>query len=183
MNIQPLSIAPYYGGKSKMSGLLCDMLDYSNTDIFVTPFGGMCRVLLNKPRHKIEIYNDSSRGLCMLLGVLGDPDKYSKLMEFLYETEYSEECFDWALRFRNRHEDNWLQEHIRRMGIFLRGLDKKHDVRNMLNKTDGTGKQKSLYDRFQKQLREVYERDYFTESKRKTSTRLASDAVFMYSNS
>ena len=44
-----LSIAPYFGGKARMAHFIADRLDYANSDIFVTPFGGMCRVLLNKP--------------------------------------------------------------------------------------------------------------------------------------
>ena len=82
-----------------MAHFIADRLDYSNTDIFVTPFGGMCRVLLNKPRHKVECYNDFSSALCALMTVLADPAKADELIHRLYdETEYSEELF-------NKHKD------------------------------------------------------------------------------
>lgn len=58
-----LSPFSFYGGKAKMSSLIVDMLDYNNTDIYIEPFGGACRVLLNKPRHREEIYNDFGAGL------------------------------------------------------------------------------------------------------------------------
>ena len=90
-----LSIAPYYGGKGRMAHFIADRLNYDDTDIFVTPFGGMCRVLLNKPRHKVECYNDYSEGLTALMRILSDP---IKSVEFIHrledETVYSQAEFD-----------------------------------------------------------------------------------------
>lgn len=90
-----LSIAPYYGGKGRMAHFIADRLNYDDSDIFVTPFGGMCRVLLNKPRHKIECYNDYSDGLTALMRILSDP---VRSVEFIHrledETTYSEEEFN-----------------------------------------------------------------------------------------
>lgn len=90
-----LSIAPYYGGKGRMAPFIVDRLNYDDSDIFVTPFGGMCRVLLNKPRHKVECYNDYSPGLTALMRTLSDP---VKAVEFIHrlddETTYSEEEFN-----------------------------------------------------------------------------------------
>lgn len=94
-NKPTLSIAPYYGGKGRMAHFIADRLNYDDSDIFVTPFGGMCRVLLNKPRHYVECYNDFSSGLCALMNVLSDPEKADKLIHRLYnETEHSQEEFD-----------------------------------------------------------------------------------------
>lgn len=95
MNKQPtLSIAPYYGGKGRMAHFIADRFDYANTDIFVTPFGGMCRELLNKPRHKIECYNDYNSALCALMRVLSDPKDADELIHRLYdETEFDEQLF------------------------------------------------------------------------------------------
>lgn len=50
-----------------MAHFIVDRLNYDDSDIFLTPFGGMCRVLLNKPRHKDENYNDYSPGLNALM--------------------------------------------------------------------------------------------------------------------
>lgn len=101
---ETLSIAPYYGGKARMAHFIAERLNYDDSDIFVTPFGGMCRVLLNKPRHKVECYNDYSSGLTALMRILADP---VRSIEFIHrledETVYSEEEFnkqkaiyDWA---------------------------------------------------------------------------------------
>lgn len=90
-----LSIAPYYGGKAKMAHFICDRLNYSETDIFVTPFGGMCRVLLNKARHQIDCYNDYNPGLYALITILSNRDTANELIQRLYaETNYSKEEFD-----------------------------------------------------------------------------------------
>ena len=58
MRTNPLSIVPYYGGKAKMASFIADMLEYKDTSLYIEPFGGGCRTLLNKPRHEKEIYND-----------------------------------------------------------------------------------------------------------------------------
>lgn len=90
-----LSIAPYYGGKARMAHFITDRLDYANSDVFVTPFGGMCRVLLNKPRHRVECYNDFDDGLNALMRVLSTPSKASELIHQLYyNTEYSQAEFN-----------------------------------------------------------------------------------------
>lgn len=77
-----------------MAHFIAERLDYSNTDTFVSPFGGMCRVLLNKPRHPVECYNDYNSGLYALMNVLSDTDKSNELIHRLYYgTEYSMEEF------------------------------------------------------------------------------------------
>ena len=93
-NRKTLSIAPYYGGKGRMAHFIADRLDYSDSKLFVTPFGGMCRELLNKPRHKIECYNDYNSALCALMCVLSNPEDADILIHRLYdETEFDEEIF------------------------------------------------------------------------------------------
>lgn len=89
-----LSIMPYYGGKARMAKFIADMLDCNNTDIYVEPFGGACRVLLNKPRHAVEIYNDYGEGVCAVMRVMSDPETAREFIYRLEETEYSQEEFD-----------------------------------------------------------------------------------------
>lgn len=92
-NKPTLSISSYYGGKGRMAHFIADRLNY-DCELFVTPFGGMCRELLNKPRHRMEIYNDYSSGLCALMTVLSAPRKADEFIHRVYEeTEFSEECF------------------------------------------------------------------------------------------
>ena len=87
------SIVHYYGSKARMAPLIAEMLDYDNTDIYVEPFGGGCRVLLNKPRHKVECYNDYGEGICAVMRVISNPDTAGEFIERLGETEYSREEF------------------------------------------------------------------------------------------
>lgn len=114
-----LSIAPYFGGKGRMAHFIADRLNYDDSDIFVTPFGGMCRVLLNKPRHKIECYNDYGAGVTALMRILSDP---VRSVEFIHrledETVYSEEEFnkqkaiyDWS----EGYLDDIIKKQLKRM--------------------------------------------------------------------
>lgn len=120
-----LSIAPYYGGKGRMAHFIADRLNYDDSDIFVTPFGGMCRVLLNKPRHKVECYNDYSSGLTALMSILSNP---VKSVEFIHrlddETTYSEEefnrqkaIFDYVENDLEKQERAKLRQLLIRKGI------------------------------------------------------------------
>lgn len=86
-----LSMFPYFGGKAQMAPLICDMLDYKHTDTFVTPFGGACRVLLNKPRHKQECYGDLSEGLCTFVQLMSSHQTAIELIHLIYDTDYSQE--------------------------------------------------------------------------------------------
>lgn len=124
MNRPTLSIAPYYGGKGRMAHFICDRLDYENTDIFVTPFGGMCRVLLNKPRHAIECYNDFSSGLNALMTVLSDRVKSIEFIHTLYEkTEYSQQEFDRQKVIFDNAEVDLLEQERKKLRRLL--IDEK----------------------------------------------------------
>lgn len=131
-----LSIAPYYGGKGRMAHFIADRLNYDDSDIFVTPFGGMCRVLLNKPRHKVECYNDYSSGLTALMRILSDP---VRSIEFIHrledETVYSEEEFDKQKAiFDNAENDLEQQENevLRRL-LIEKEIVTPYNARNFLD--------------------------------------------------
>lgn len=100
-----LSVIPFYGGKGRMAHFIADRLDYMHSDVFVTPFGGGCRVLLNKPRHPIEIYNDFSSGLCALMRVLSQRDTAIELIQRVMDSEYSQEQFEEAKELFDRSGD------------------------------------------------------------------------------
>lgn len=121
-----LSAFNYYGGKARMASLICDMLDYSGSDVYIEPFGGGARTLLNKPRHEVEIYNDASAGLCAFMRVIGDPERSDELINRLYQTEYSPEEFYNAVLLRNRVEDNYLDEFKRQVNQYLKQLISKY---------------------------------------------------------
>lgn len=140
--IRTLSMFSYYGGKSRMAHLIAEKLNY-DTDIYIEPFGGGCRTLLNKPRHEVEIYNDSSAGIVALVELLSKEDTAIELIGKLHETEYTQECFSKALKLRNEYEDNYLQELTRQISKLLRSVDKEHKT--------------NMNTIFRRQLRSVYE--------------------------
>lgn len=130
-----LSIAPYFGGKARMAHFIADRLDYDTTDTFISPFGGMCRVLLNKPPHEFEFYNDYDAGLVALISVLSDPETAKELIFRLSETEYSQEEFDRRKRTYDQANDDPVatQEKWLRKQIIDSGIADSRDARKFLN--------------------------------------------------
>ena len=134
-----LSIAPYYGGKGRMAPFIVDRLNYDDSDIFVTPFGGMCRVLLNKPRHEVECYNDYSSGLTALMRMLSNP---VKAVEFIHrledETTYSEEEFNRQKAIYDNAENDLEEQEYEILRKILIDRYKKivtaHNARKFLDK-------------------------------------------------
>ena len=110
MGKNTLSIMPYYGGKARMAQFIVDRLNYDDSDIYIEPFGGACRTLLNKPRHKVEIYNDYGEGVSTVMYMLSDWERARDYIYRLYETEYSEEQFNWAKEIYDSAEINLLQQ-------------------------------------------------------------------------
>lgn len=123
--MKTLSMFSYFGGKAKLAPLICDLIDYKNTDTYIEMFGGACRVLLNKARHDLEIYNDSSAGLCAFVSMMSNQDTAHELIARLYETEYSQEQFDWALDIRNKVDDNIVAQISDELMRFFKYLQKK----------------------------------------------------------
>ena len=124
------SIVPYYGGKARMAPLIAEMLDYDSTDIYVEPFGGGCRVLLNKPRHKVECYNDYGEGICAVMRVMSHPDTAREFIERLEETEYSREEFERAKALYDACEHD-PEEASRRKLLRLLSQPKGHGVKRV----------------------------------------------------
>ncbi len=104
--METLSPFSFYGGKAKMSSLICDMLDYDNTDIYAEPFGGACRVLLNKPRHKVELYNDFGIGLYEFFHAMSDPKLSREVISALYDITPSKELFHEMKDYKTKHEND-----------------------------------------------------------------------------
>ena len=80
-----ISPFPYYGGKARMAEFIAERLDYDSTSVYIEPFGGAARVLLNKPRHDVEIYSDYSKCLSIFFDVMTDKVKTEELIEKLLD--------------------------------------------------------------------------------------------------
>ena len=105
MSKQILSAFPYYGGKARMCPLICSKLDYRSTELYIEPYGGGARVLLNKPRHPAEMYNDLSAGVSGFFRVMTDADMTEKLIDMLWSNPPSREQFQEMLIDRLSYED------------------------------------------------------------------------------
>lgn len=105
MSSKVLSPFPYYGGKAKMSPLICSLLDYENTTLYIEPFGGGCRTLLNKKSHESEIYNDFGYGLTNFFEVMTDKEKTDQLIQMLMDNPPSKEQFQRLVVRRMAIED------------------------------------------------------------------------------
>lgn len=104
MRGKTLSPFSFFGGKGRFAHEIADMLDYKNTDIYVEPFGGACRVLLNKPRHKEEIYNELGTGLVTFFEILSDKNMADMVIRKLNDMEVSEKIFIEQQEYRNEAE-------------------------------------------------------------------------------
>ena len=104
-----LTLFSYFGGKARFCKEIAELLDYDRTKIYIEPFGGAASVLLNKPTHETEVYSDVSRGLVALMTYLSDPDKAPELIDSLYDTVYSVDCFNECLEYRNSVDDGYLR--------------------------------------------------------------------------
>lgn len=125
-----LSPFPFYGGKYRMAPLIIDMLDYS-TDLYIEPFGGACRVLLNKPRHAGEIYNDTGYGLCSFFEALSNPDTSGKVVEELYKIEPDEQVFYEMLQYKLEQEQELTEALHRQFQQFIRNCIKRYESKEL----------------------------------------------------
>lgn len=105
MSNKVLSPFPYYGGKAKMSPLICSLLDYENTTLYIEPFGGGCRTLLNKKAHQSAIYNDFGYGLTNFFEVMTNKEKTEQLIQMLLDNPPSQEQFQRLVIRRMAIED------------------------------------------------------------------------------
>lgn len=88
-----------------MSPLICSLLDYENTVLYIEPYGGGCRTLLSKKPHEQEIYNDFGFGLTSFFKVMADSEKTEQLIDMLLANEPSREEFDRLVIRRMSAED------------------------------------------------------------------------------
>ncbi len=108
MSKDTLTLFPYFGGKSRFAKYIAGLLDYDNTSVYIEPFGGAASVLLNKIPHQVEVYSDVSLGLSALMRCLSNREQAEELIDRLYKTIYTEDCFNKCKKIRNSYDDNYL---------------------------------------------------------------------------
>lgn len=106
------SVFPYPGAKSRMAGWIVER--FPRHECFVDVFGGSGDILVNKPRSRVEVYNDQDGDLVQFFEVLRD--RGNELEEWLENVPYSRELYDqWATDF---YEGIRPEEDIQRAGQF-----------------------------------------------------------------
>ena len=78
-------MVPYLGGKQALCKKLIKLLPpIDSYKIYCEPFGGAASILLNKPKSKIEVYNDLDGNLVNLFMVVRDhPEKFLERFNLL----------------------------------------------------------------------------------------------------
>jgi len=90
------SAFPYIGGKTRLADWVTNQLPNHTT--YVEPFGGSGAVLLNKPRSKVEIFNDADSDVVTFFRVAREAR--GELAEWCRNTPFSEQLHDeWADQF------------------------------------------------------------------------------------
>jgi len=104
---------PYPGNKARHSKWILEHMPEHKC--YVELFGGAAGVLFNKPRSKIEVYNDLNGDIPHFFRVLRD--KGDELQEWLRNVPYSREVYeDWATAYYDGHRPD---DDIARAGRFF----------------------------------------------------------------
>lgn len=88
------ALAPYYGGKWRMSTWILEHTPPHRA--WIEPFGGLANVLLKKPRSFAEVYNDTNETVVNLFKVLRDRPLCAQLVEMLELTPYARQEYEHA---------------------------------------------------------------------------------------
>lgn len=131
-----MTIAPLFGAKSRMWPFIAERLNYRDCHTYVELFGGMGNVLLNKPRHIMEKYNEINPALNALMRVLADKEKSEELIYELLDTEYSKDEFDEAVAIVKQVETDLVEESsLKLYSTFRKWLVKKKVIDYKDNRT------------------------------------------------
>jgi len=109
----PNNVFPYPGNKARHSDWILEHIP--EHECYVELFGGAAGVLFNKPRSKIEVYNDLNGDIPHFFRVLRD--RGDELQEWLKNVPYSEELHsDWGKEYYNGKRP---KDDIERAGKFF----------------------------------------------------------------
>jgi len=109
----PKNVFPYPGNKARHSDWIISHLP--EHECYVELFGGAAGVLFNKPRSKIEVYNDLNGDIPHFFQVLRD--RGDELQEWLRNVPYSREVHDnWSKKYYDGFRPD---DEIERAGKFF----------------------------------------------------------------
>jgi DNA adenine methylase len=84
----------WYGGKSRISQWICEVMSRYRFTTYVEPFGGSGAVLFAKEPSPLEVYNDIYGDLVNMYEVIRDPRTYRQFKRFVSLTPYSRKVFE-----------------------------------------------------------------------------------------
>lgn len=135
MSRKTMSPFSFFGGKARFAQDIAEMLDYTHTSVYMEPYGGACSVLLNKPRHGTEIYNDLGAGLVTFFEALSDKAAADKVIRKLNDLEISREEFIKQQDYRNSAELDIYGYITKQTLALLSGFKKKYPGSDKLFKS------------------------------------------------
>ncbi|MEM1842837.1 MAG: DNA adenine methylase [Ignisphaera sp.] len=102
---EDLTFFHYPGGDAALIPYLLKMIPPHNC--YVEVFGGSAKLLLSKPRSRVEVYNDIDGNLVNLFRVVKDREKFQKFMEGLDMMLYSRRIYyDMVKKVVNNEGDD-----------------------------------------------------------------------------
>ncbi|GIV86602.1 MAG: DNA methyltransferase [Chloroflexus sp.] len=134
-----LRLVQWFGGKGLRWRWILENLPSGR--VYVEPFGGAASLLLNKPPHPVEVYNDLNGDLVNLFRAVQDEARFEKLKWRLEWTLYSYDEFRRARRIlaesqdpderawafyvactqgfsgQSRHDGNWSRAFVSTVGM------------------------------------------------------------------
>lgn len=98
-----LNVITYYGGKATLCDTISNQIEYRNSKVYIELFGGGASILLNKPKHTYEIYNEIDTGVYTLFKMLNNWNDGWELYYSLRDTVYSRDVFERSLFIREQY--------------------------------------------------------------------------------
>ncbi len=121
-----LNVIKYYGSKAVIGNMLKEHFNY-NTKVYIEMFGGGASILLNKPVHHAEIYNEIDKGIYTLFKVLKDSEGSHILQEQLLKTQCGINVFNESLYIREKYIKNKPYDRvISDMDRYIKVIEKKY---------------------------------------------------------
>lgn len=100
------TVCAYVGAKYYLALILASMMVYLKATRFYDLFGGAANMILQKPPHKIEIYNDLDPDMCCLIRQLSRKETRDELMRFMLTLSYEEAFYNRSKQVLKAGKEN-----------------------------------------------------------------------------
>lgn len=121
-----LNVITYYGGKATLCDTISNQIEYRNSKVYIELFGGGASILLNKPKHTYEIYNEIDTGVYTLFKMLSNWNDGWELYYSLRDTVYSRDVFERSLFIREQYLMSGCERIGRALYRYIKRLENKY---------------------------------------------------------